>query len=183
VKITLLFLIAGFCTSCFALSFEAEELQFYLHKGYWEMDGLFHFANYADSTVSSPIYFPIPEDSLSLHPEILALEVVEDSLATCMLSSLRTGGFGFVLSMPAKHFCTLRIAYRQVLKGNIATYIISTANSWGKPLGFAGYTLKVAAGISITKLPFPLQQHYGETYYWDFTDFRPECEFEVHFRY
>lgn len=180
-KYLLLLLLAVICTGIFALSFEAEELQFTLNQGNWEMDGLFYFANYADTLVSSPIYFPIPEDSLSLHPEILALEVVEDSLASCMLSSLRTGGFGFMLTMPARHFCTVRIAYRQALLGKHAKYIITTANSWGKPLAFASYKLKVAAGISLTKLPFPLQQHSDDTYYWEFNDFRPQHEFEVHF--
>ncbi|MDD2228055.1 MAG: hypothetical protein PHY48_01425 [Candidatus Cloacimonetes bacterium] len=182
-KLILLLLLAVFTCSLFALSFEAEELEFTIHKGYWEMDGLFHFANYADTLKSIPIYFPIPEDSLSLHPEIIALEVVEDSLASCMLSSVQTGGFAFVLSMPAQHFCTVRIAYRQTLIGEKAKYIITTANSWGKPLAYASYKLKVADGISISKLPFPKQQHTADTYFWEFSSFSPATEFEVLFQH
>jgi len=146
------------------------------------MDGLFHFANYADTLQSIPIYFPIPEDSLSLHPEIIALEVVEDSLASCMLSSVQTGGFGFMLTMPAQYFCTVRIAYRQSLIGKKAKYIITTANSWGKPLTYASYRLHVADGITITKLPFSEQQHADDTYFWEFDSFSPATEFEVYIK-
>jgi hypothetical protein len=183
VKPLFLLLLAVFCTGVFALSFEAEELQFTLNKGSWEMDGLFYFANYADSLVSSPIYFPIPEDSLSLHPEILALEVVEDSLASCMLSSVRTGGFGFMLTMPARHFCTVRIAYRQELKGNTAKYIITTANTWGNALVYANYRLEVAEGITINRLPFSPQKYDDNAYHWEFQNFHPDNEFEIDFSF
>jgi len=147
------------------------------------MDGLFHFANYAEYPSSTSIYFPIPEDSLSLQPELMLLEVVDDSLATCRLVKQGKGGFSFVLDMPARHFCTLRIAYRQTLLGNTAKYIISTANSWGKPLAYASYVLEVGYGISITKAPFPPQQSCGNEYEWMFENFSPVSEFELEFSY
>ncbi len=85
--------------------------------------------------------------------------------------------------MPARHFCSLRIAYRQTLRGNTAKYIISTANSWGKPLVYASYGLRVADGITVTKLPFPPQASYGSEYEWMFENFSPVSEFELEFSY
>jgi hypothetical protein len=183
VKPSFVLLLLCLCAIGFGISFEAEELSFNLRPGYWEMDGLFHFANYAAEEVSKTIYFPIPEDSLSLHPELLMLEVLDDSLASCRLLSQGAGGFSFALVMPARHFCTMRIAYRQELRGNKAKYIISTANSWGKPLTFASYVLNVANGISITKTPFPPQQSCGGEFEWMFENFSPVSEFELEFSY
>ncbi len=163
------------------LSFEAEELQFTLSKGEWEMDGLFHFANYREIEVSQAIYFPIPSDSLSLQPALLALEVIDASEASCQLIQQTKGGISFMLSMPEKSFCTLRIAYRQSLLGNKAKYIITTANSWGKPLSYASYKLIVGSETTISKLPFAEQKITTEGYLWEFYEFSPQHEFEVEF--
>lgn len=182
-KLVYILLCCAICGACFGISFEAEELCFSLQRGSWEMDGLFHFANYTAEQVSKTIYFPIPEDSLSLHPELLLLEVLDDSLATCRFLTQGKGGFSFALTMPARHFCSLRIAYRQTLRGNTAKYIISTANSWGKPLVYASYGLRVAEGITVTKLPFPPQASYGSEYEWMFENFSPVSEFELEFSY
>lgn len=180
-KWTLLFLalIAG--VDCSALSFEAEELDFTLHLDSIELDGLYHFANYADSCISQLIYFPVPEDSLCLEPELLMLEVVEDSLSTCELIDQGKQGLNFVLEMPQRSFCTLRIKYRQQLLGNYARYIITTANGWGRPLPYAKYCLKVADEVKLLSLPFPDPQGSEGQYWWEFEDFSPQQEFELQF--
>jgi len=181
VKLLLSLLLTITCLGLAALSFEAEELSFKLAKGYWEMDGLFHFASYADEAVSVPIFFPIPADSLCLQPKLLALEVVEDSLASCRLTQQTKSGLYFVVNMPPQHFCTVRIAYSQELLGKHASYIITTANAWGRPLNFASYKLMVDNGITVNKLPFPAQTQTVEGYYWEFYDFSPKGEFEIEF--
>jgi len=58
-----------------ALSFEAEELDFYLESDLWEMDGLFHFANYDSLSTKELIYFPVPSDSLCLPAKIQTLAI------------------------------------------------------------------------------------------------------------
>lgn len=182
-KPMLLLLLALLSTCACALSFEAEELSFRLEKNFWEMDGLFYFSNLSEAPISQNIYFPIPEDSLCLHPKLITLEVSgEDSLANCKLLQQGKGGFTFLLSMPEKHFCTLRIVYRQLLLGDFASYIITTANAWGKPLQFASYKLDVARDLVITKLPFPDAVQNGDTYFWEFYDFTPSSEFRVEFK-
>ena len=180
-KLLLSLLLAIVCLGLTALSFEAEELNFKLAKGYWEMDGLFHFASYVDEAVSIPIFFPIPADSLCLQPKLLALEVMEDSLASVSLTSQTKSGLYFVVNMPPQHFCTVRIAYSQELLGKSASYIITTANAWGKPLNFASYKLVVDNGITVNKLPFPAQTQTEEGYYWEFYNFSPKGEFELEF--
>lgn len=180
-KLVLLVLLFCSAVSLGALSFEAEELVFTLQKGSWEMDGLFHFANYQEIEVSQAIYFPIPSDSLSLLPALLALEVIDASEASCQLIQQTRGGVSFMLSMPEKSFCTLRIAYQQSLLGNKAKYIITTANFWGKPLSYASYKLIVDSGITISKLPFAEQRITTEGYLWEFYEFSPQHEFELEF--
>lgn len=164
-----------------ALSFEAEELQFTLQPGYWEVDGLFYFANYAETTFSGPIFFPVPVDSLSLAPELLTLEITEDSDAKCRLLSQSRAGFSFNLEIPELHFCTLHLVYRQELKGDSATYIITSARAWGQPFEYASYDLRVDPALQITELPFPLQEYNDNCYHWEILDFTPDTEFRVRF--
>ena len=182
-KLVCVVLLLTFSLHLAALSFEAEELDFSLGKGFWEMDGLFHFVNYSDEAYGGAIFFPIPQDSLALHPQILALELVEGTEASCKMLNQNDNGFSFLLNLPAQYFCTLRIAYRQELKGNSACYIISTANSWDAPLSYARYRLKLQEGISLSKPPFPLQAVDNNVYTWEFTDFRPQTEFRLEFAY
>jgi hypothetical protein len=165
-----------------ALSFEAEELSFSLDKGSWELDGLYHFANYRAEAISQTIFFPIPQDSLCLIPTVLKLELADgDSLASCKMLHQSKGSFAFQLNMPGQHFCILRIVYRQELLGNYASYIITTANAWGKPLQFASYMLNVNPELELTKLPFPKPRQEGNSYYWEFYDFSPQTEFYLEF--
>lgn len=180
-KWTLLILAVFAVVDCCALSFEAEELDFTLHLDSFELDGLYYFANYADSSISQVVSFPVPVDSLCLLPELLKLEVVDDSLSACRLISKGKQGFSFVLSMPPRSFCTLRISYEQQLKGNYARYILTTAKGWGRPLPYAKYTLKVADEVKLLGLPFPDPQGSEGHYTWEFRDFSPETEFEVVF--
>ncbi|MDD4309486.1 MAG: hypothetical protein PHO32_03835 [Candidatus Cloacimonetes bacterium] len=181
-KFVLLLLFTLVTIASFALSFEAEELRFSLQPGFWEMEGLYHFANHTDEPISQVIFFPIPADSLCAVPTISKVELAEpDSLASCVFVQQNNAGFYFRLSMPEKHFCTVQIVYKQVLSGNYASYIITSANKWGKPLSFASYSLVFAHGITITELPFPVQQQGNTGYFWEFYDFSPQGEFLVRF--
>ena len=175
-------LLVCLATSLAALSFEAEELSFKINQGSWRMDGRFYFVNYLADPVSQLIYFPIPVDSLCLRPEILRVELEEaDSLTSCTLVQQDAKGFSFRLQLPERGFCTVHIAYTQRLLGNRASYIITTANSWGKPLSYASYKLILEDGISLLHPPFSFQEHSGDSYFWEFYDFSPKGEFEVLF--
>lgn len=183
VKCLILLMMASSGVNLRALSFEAEELVFSLNKGSWELDGLFHFANYSEEAISQTIFFPIPQDSLCLTPTVQKLEISDgDSLASCKMLHQGKGGFAFQLNMPGQHYCTLRIVYRQELLGNYASYIITTANAWGKPLQFASYLLQVNPRLTVTKLPFSQPKREGNSYYWEFRDFSPQTEFYLEFR-
>ncbi len=176
----LLFLLS-LAVFCAALSFEGEELQFTLKPGYWQLDGLYYFANYAETSVSTPIFFPVPVDSLCLQPELLTLEIAEDSAGSVKLLSQTNTGFSFKLEVPELHNCTLHLVYRQQLKGDKASYIITSAKAWGKPLEYARYSLWVDPQLKIGELPFPVQERDAETYTWEFYDFVPEHEFSLRF--
>jgi hypothetical protein len=165
-----------------ALSFEAEELDFYLENDLWEMDGLFHFANYDSLSTRELIYFPVPSDSLCLPAKIKTLAIQDNSGAEVTPLKQTKDGFTFFLSLPALSFCSLHINYTQALKSNYAKYIITTSNSWGRPLPYAKYTLHPGIKVQISSLPFPLQKQEERNYIWEFYDFTPDKEFEVTFQ-
>jgi len=165
-----------------ALSFEAEELDFYLESDLWEMDGLFHFANYDSLSTKELIYFPVPSDSLCLPAKIQTLAIQDSNGAEVTMLNQSKNGFTFLLSLPALSFCSLHINYTQALKSNYAKYIITTSNSWGRPLPYAKYTLHPGIKVQISSLPFPLQKQEERNYIWEFYDFTPDKEFEVTFQ-
>ncbi len=175
-----LFLLVSATTGA-ALSFEAEELKFTLKPGSWEVDGLFYFANYAETTFSGPIFFPVQVDSLCPAPELLTLEIAQDSAGKCKLLSQSKAGFSFNLEVPELHNCTLHLVYRQELKGDVATYIITSARAWGQPLEFASYDLWVDPDLQITQFPFPPPDQLENPYHWEFLEFTPDKEFRVRF--
>jgi len=165
-----------------ALTFEAEELDFYLENDLWEMDGLFHFANYDSLSTHKLIFFPVPSDSLCLLPKIKAIAIQDSNGAEVTMLNQAKNGFTFLLSLPALSFCSLHLDYTQTLKSNYAKYIITTTNSWGRPLPYAKYTLHPGINVQISSLPFPVQKQEGRNYIWEFYDFAPEKEFEVIFQ-
>ena len=165
-----------------ALTFEAEELNFYLENDLWEMDGLFHFANYDSLSTHKLIFFPVPSDSLCLPPKIKAIAIQDSNGAEVTMLNQAKKGFTFLLSLPALSFCSLHLDYTQTLKSNYAKYIITTTNSWGRPLPYAKYTLHPGINVQIRSLPFSVQKQEGRNYIWEFFDFAPEKEFEVTFQ-
>ena len=164
-----------------ALTFEAEELNFYLENNLWEIDGLFHFANYDSLSTHKLIFFPVPSDSLCLPPKIKAIAIQDSNGAEVTMLNQAKNGFTFLLSLPALSFCSLHLDYTQTLKSNYAKYIITTTNSWGRPLPYAKYTLHPGINVQIRSLPFSVQKQEGRNYIWEFFDFSSEEKFEVTF--
>jgi hypothetical protein len=175
------------------LSFEAESVDFSLTRDpgtgnpLWQVDGVYSFSNLSSQPVSQAILFPVPSDSTVSEPYDLRLEWITpgDSLAL-FRDAITPNGFRFRLGMPARSFAQLRIAYKQVLYGNEASYILTSANQWGRPLPSAGFTLFIQAGMEVPEPPFPdpraVSTDLGTILSWEFLGFRPEGEFVARFR-
>jgi hypothetical protein len=173
-------LIIGLATLS-ALSFEAEDLNFFLNDNLWVMEGLYYFANYDTTAVSQLIYFPVLCDSVCSPAILEKIEIHEGTNCQITMLQQMDNGFSYLLFLPAKALCTVQIIYSQHLKGNYVKYILTTANKWGRPLPYAKYTLVKGKEVQITSLPFPVQEQEADKYVWEFYDFTPKKDWEVYF--
>lgn len=172
------------------LVFEGEMLSFSLTRSkvpgelLWDLDGSYYFSNPYPEPVSANIAFPVPSsDSVSVAElQDLSLQEPPDSSSVSLLSS-SDSGFAFTLTVPAKEFINLRLRYRQVLTGKEVTYILTTANAWGRKLPYSGISLYLEEGLELSELPFEDARSFegliGTSYLWDMVDFAPEKEFVV----
>ncbi len=98
-----------------ALTLKRKELDFYLENELWEMDGLFHFANYDSLSTHKLIFFPVPSDSLCLPPKIKAIAIQDSNGAEVTMLNQAKNGFSFLLSLHLS-FCSLHLDYLKPLK-------------------------------------------------------------------
>ena len=172
------------CLAQSCLEFSSEDLQFTLYGDTWKVRGNYVFSNYSTEDITQQIYFPIPADSTISAAQDLMISIKKPLEGQkCKMLAVKPEGFWFELSLPAQTITTCQIAYRQRLRGKLAKYILLTANSWGKPLEKAKYTLYVSNKLRIKKPPLPnpiiKQGWFHIKYTWEFTNYIPTCDFIV----
>lgn len=172
--------------------FEGEKLSFSIQREsptelIWEVEGVYYFSNLSDRPLSTPIAFPIPSSEGLERALINDLHLIDppDSAAVKLISQ-SDSGILFRLDLPARGFAALQLSYSQKLIGKQVGYILSTANSWGRPLPYCQIELFVQSGIDLIEPPFPdaqiIQGEEGSVYLWQFVDFVPEGEFVLKLR-
>jgi len=160
--------------------FEAEELEFSLCDSLMIFDGILVFSNPHAQNIRQAIYFPIPHDSIQLAPEQIQVKDTYNQQDPEYHSD--ESGLWFVLDMDAESVKEIRIRYQQKLKRKRARYILLTANTWPKALGYAAYTIHLPEAAAITHYPFAKEQiiHQEEaSYRWEFYDYRPAEDFLI----
>lgn len=180
----LLLILAQQAYSAATLEFTSEDLVFSLYGNVWKLKGDYVFSNYSTDVVTQQIYFPIPVDSTSSGAQDVTLSLVKSLPGqSCKIMSVKPEGFWFELVLPAKTIATCKISYWQQLRGTKAKYILLTANSWGKPLEKAKYTLYVSNKIRVKKLSLPdpvfKQRWFSVRYIWEYSNFSPQTDFIV----
>jgi len=103
----------------------------------------------------------------------------------CTIININPKGFWFELTLPAQTIAVCKIKYKQKLIGKKAHYILLTANSWGKPLEYASYTLFTPKKLKITSMPLdaPIRHNslFNRIYQWDYINYAPDRDFIVEF--
>lgn len=172
--------------SVYRLDFTEENLEFELSDGKWKLDGDYMFSNYSPEDITQNIYFPIPADSSALPAYDVSIKIIKPLKGQkCKLLNINPKGFWFELTMPAQTIAVCKIKYKQKLIGNRAHYILLTANSWGKPLEYANYTLNVPNKLRLKAMPLdnPIVKKgmFHKKYVWEYTNFSPDKDFIVEF--
>jgi len=168
------------------LSFYKEDLNFYINKNNFIVDGYYYLSNSDSSKVSQFIFYPFPTkpyfgnvDSISVFDDTFKKEI-------SFIKAKDNSGITFPLQMESYGFRKIKIIYRQQLKNNIAEYILTTTKSWGKPLELANYKLFVSDKIKIDSLSYPADSskfiNNKHIYYWSKKNFLPQKDFIFYFK-
>jgi len=164
------------------LSFETEQLVFWLEPGVWRMEGNFGFANFGGTPLRQQILFPIPSDSLQSIAYDVSVSLGADN-KPLQITNINEQGFWFELVLPEYSFDLVHISYTQHLYGNTASYILLSALAWNKPLRYVSYTLHADPILQLSSLPFSNPRsavtEEWNTYQWEFYDFTPRTNFDV----
>jgi len=173
--------------SNYRVDFTQEDLSFTLSEGLFKLDGDYMFSNYSPEDITQNIYFPIPADEKSLPADHITMEVIKPLAGQKVkITSVNPQGFWFELTLPAQTIAVCKIKYEQKLLGKSAKYILLTANSWGKPLEYAKYTLNVSNKMNLVKPPLDnpviTKRLFGKQYKWEYTNYSPDKDFIVEFK-
>lgn len=164
------------------LSFETEQLSFTVQDSLWLFDGDFGFYNSSSQALDQAIYFPVPANETQSQATEVSV-VMGEQQQILPVHGISPEGFWFQLTLPPQSFETVRIRYRQVFQGDRASYVLLSALTWGKPLPYASYRLRLPQGSTLLHLPFAdpkiSAQDGWDIYYWEFYDFVPEADFEA----
>jgi hypothetical protein len=161
-----------------SVSFFEEHIDFTLDSTYFTINGIYSFHNSANREVSQPIIFPFADktstiDSIRITNLSSGIKIKFDRLESSV-------SFSFMLQ--PNDTVDVNIFYRQKI-ADINKYIITSTQTWGKPLETAVYSLTTENDLKIKSFSYPPESikvvKNRTTYYWNKHQFMPKSEFEI----
>lgn len=160
------------------ISFFEEHIDFSLENNYFTINGIFSFSNKNNMPQTQQIIFPFANETNSI-----------DSIRVINLNTLSNLDFiklkssvVFKITVPANDTVDLNIFYRQK-KSTTNKYIITSTQSWGKPLNKAVYSLSTEKELNIKSFTYQPDTiktiNDKKLYLWNKTDFMPKNDFEI----
>ena len=160
------------------VSFFEEHIDFILDANYFIVNGIYSFHNESNKVINQQILFPFADNTTTI-----------DSIRIINLNTNRKVAFNrleksvqFSFSLPPNDTVDVNIFYRQK-KSYQNKYIITSTQSWGKPLKTAVYTLTTEKELKIksfTYQPDTLKNiNNKKIYFWHKTEFMPQKDFEI----
>jgi hypothetical protein len=152
--------------------FAREEIAMDVRPGVLEVRGMYHFTCSASAPLVAAVFYPFPLDSLHLYPDSIELrtptaelqtpnagvrmpdsEVRRSELAVRSFTR-RDSGVSFQMRFRPGAEDSFFALYRQPLKANSATYIVTTTRQWKRPIDVASFRVTVPAGFKDVELTF-----------------------------
>lgn len=160
------------------VTFFEEHIDFTLDSTYFTINGIYSFHNSADKTINQSIIFPFADKTATI-----------DSIRITNLNTSRKIKFArldssvsFSFTLQPKDTVDVNIFYRQ--KTTVTNkYIITSTQSWGKPLEKAIYTLTTAKNLKIKSFSYApassKEINDKMLYCWRKEHFMPAVDFEI----
>jgi hypothetical protein len=144
--------------------FAREEIAMDVRPGTLEVRGMYHFTCSAREPLVASVFYPFPLDSTHPYPDSIELRTPSADRQTPDLriqdSGLRRSDFGartfirqdsgvaFRMRFRPETEDSFFFYYRQPIKVNSATYIVTTTRKWKRPIDLARFRVTVPASFS-----------------------------------
>jgi len=160
------------------VSFFEEHIDFILDANYFIINGIYSFHNESDREINQQIIFPFADYATAI-----------DSIRIINLNTNRKVSFNrqeksvqFSFRLLPYDTVDVSIFYRQK-KSDLNKYIITSTQSWGKPLKTAVYTLTTEKKLKIKSFTYQPDTvkniNDKKLYLWYKTEFMPQKDFEI----
>ncbi len=165
-----------------------------VRPGALEVRGMYHFTCSAREPLVASVFYPFPLDSTHLYPESIELRTSNanrqsaDSEVRSSALELRTfvrqdSGVAFRMRFRPEAEDSFFAYYRQPLKANSATYIVTTTRKWKRPIDLARFRVTVPASFKDVKLTFKAdsvaKSESAVTYFFTRKKFYPDRDVTV----
>jgi hypothetical protein len=126
--------------------FAREEIAMDVRPGTLEVRGMYHFTCSAKQPLVASLFYPFPLDSTHLYPD--SIEIRQHGFQK------QDSGFSFRMQFRPGNEDSFFAYYRQPLKTNSATYIVTTTRKWKRPIDVAQFRITVPADFKDVNLTF-----------------------------
>jgi hypothetical protein len=126
--------------------FAREEIVMDVKPGTLEVRGMYHFQCSAKEPLVAGVFYPFPLDSTHLYPD--SIEIREHGFQR------QDSGVAFRMRFRPEAEDSFFAYYRQQLKTNSATYIVTTTRKWKRPIDLAQFRVTIPASFKDVKLTF-----------------------------
>ena len=135
-----------------SLQFYREDIVFSLTNNYIETNAIYHFCNVGDKDISTPLFYPFPDNTLELIDSI----IIKDAITDFVIHN-RPGKSGIFFDINVKSYSqgSFNVFFTQRLTDHHFKYILTSTKSWGRALEFANFELVVPAELEIDSLSIP----------------------------
>jgi len=160
------------------VTFFEEHIDFVLDSSFFSINGIYSFHNVSGQPVNEHIVFPFADKTSGIDSiRIVNLNTFEMVPFTRLESSV-----SFEFNMKLNDTVDLNIFYRQKASTH-NTYIITSTQTWGKPLDTAVYSLTTPANLPVDSFSYTpdsvIKDHCKRVYKWEMHQFMPVRDFEI----
>ena len=136
-----------------------------VRPGTLEVRGVYHFKCWAKEPLVASVFYPFPLDSTHLYPDSIELRTANaerrstDSESQHSELGVRSfmrqdSGVSFRMRFGPETEDSFFAYYRQPLKANSATYIVTTTRKWKRAIDLARFRVTVPASFKDVTLTF-----------------------------
>lgn len=160
------------------VSFFEEHIDFKMDSSYFSINGIYSFSNSSMERITQPIIFPFASTGNTID----SVKILDLNTLLLLPYTKMTNAVSFEISIQPKDTLDINIFYRQKASHK-NTYILTSTQTWGKPLDHAVYTLMAPKEAVIDSFSYPPDGvkivDNNKCYQWEKHHFLPTFDFEV----